>query len=113
MASLELYYKAIFPVFLYSYRNTCGSLGELVITRKTHPTSSLSLIIARSFKAHINDKFTCICEKYNAKIHGIVEHIILFTLQEIIVEIIIAQSYLIIFTEPSKCFTCLSVFFFC
>ena len=44
--------------------------------------------------------------------HRIVEHIILFTLQEIIVEIIIAQSYLIIFTEPSKCFTCLSVFLF-
>ena len=43
--------------------------------------------------------------------HGIVEDIILFTLQEIIVEIIIAQSYLIIFIEPSKCFTCLSVFF--
>ncbi len=32
-------------------------------------------------KPHIDDKSSFICEKCDAKIHGIVKHIILFTLQ--------------------------------
>ena len=35
------------------------------------------------FLTHIDDKSTFICGKCNAKIHGIVKHIILFTLQAI------------------------------
>ena len=66
---LELYYN-IFSVFLHSYRNTCGSLGNIEIAWKNSPPG---LVFPLSFSQSFNSIETEV--KLNKSYKSIFKHI--------------------------------------